>query len=230
MRSERDLTEVLLAFLFASICASVFFHLQGVSFLQRNLHVFVAAVFVLLPELLLRKRGGIERYGFTTAPRALGLKVFGGAVAIIFPLFIVGFVGYHRALCAFHPQLWCVHLHAPHLRLPPDFWVGALAQVVVVAIPEELFFRAYVQGRLEEVWRPTVRVLGAPLGRAWFLTAVLFGLGHFLVTFEPQMLTRFFPGLVFGWMYARTRSIFASVLFHASCNLLMEVLVRSFLT
>ena len=62
------------------------------------------------------------------------------------------------------------------------------------------------------------------------MTAALFALGHYLVTFEPQMLTRFIPGLVFGWMYTRTRSILAGTLFHAACNLFMDVLQRSFLS
>ena len=50
------------------------------------------------------------------------------------------------------------------------------------------------------------------------------------MTFEPQMLTRFFPGLVFGWMFARTRSILAGTIFHAACNLIMAVLAASVLS
>jgi membrane protease YdiL (CAAX protease family) len=93
-----------------------------------------------------------------------------------------------------------------------------------------MFFRGYMQGRLEEAWPPTRKLFGAPLGKAWLVSSLLFGLGHFLVTFEPQMMTRAVPGLAFGWMFARTRSVFASALFHATCNLLMETLVLSFLT
>ena len=104
------------------------------------------------------------------------------------------------------------------------------SQLVVIALPEELFFRGYVQGRLEEAWPPTRSFFGAKLGVAWIVTAALFGLGHFLVTFEPQMLTRFFPGLVFGWMFARTRSILPGTIFHAACNLLMAVLGASLLS
>jgi len=44
------------------------------------------------------------------------------------------------------------------------------------------------------------------------------------------MLSRFFPGLAFGWMYARTRSILASTIFHAACNLIMAVLSASLLS
>jgi membrane protease YdiL (CAAX protease family) len=42
------------------------------------------------------------------------------------------------------------------------------------------------------------------------------------------MLSRFIPGLVFGWMFARTRSILAGTLFHAACNLVMEIFTLSF--
>jgi len=38
------------------------------------------------------------------------------------------------------------------------------------------------------------------------------------------MLTRMIPGLVFGWMFARTRSILPGTIFHAACNLTMAIL------
>ncbi len=81
---------------------------------------------------------------------------------------------------------------------------------------------------MEDAWPPARRLFGAPVGGAWLVASALFALGHFLVTFEPQMLTRFFPGLAFGWMFARTRSIVPSTLFHAACNILMEVISTSF--
>jgi membrane protease YdiL (CAAX protease family) len=121
-----------------------------------------------------------------------------------------------------------VRILHPKLRFPPDFGMLAAAQLIVVALPEELFFRGYLQGRLEDAWPPSRKLLGAPVGGAWLASAALFGLGHYLVSFEPGMLTRFFPGLVFGWMFSRTRSILAGTIFHATCNLLMDVLAHSF--
>ena len=114
------------------------------------------------------------------------------------------------------------------LRLPPDFALLALNQVLVIAIPEELFFRGYLQGRLEARWPPGRRLLGAGVGRALLLSSVLFALGHFLVDFNPQRLAVFFPGLIFGWMRARTGSIAAGAGFHALCNLLADVLHGSY--
>jgi membrane protease YdiL (CAAX protease family) len=228
---RRTAAEVAVAFAAATAIASVLYHLQFVPFIRANLHALVAATFLLLPQIMLRKRGDLDKYGFTSHPRQLGLLIGFGGVALILPLFVGGFVAYHRALCAWHPA-WapasCARILHPHLRWPPDLLTLAAAQLIVIALPEELFFRGYLQTRLEQAWPPRWRLFGAPVGGELVVTAALFGLGHFLVSFEPQMLTRFFPGLIFGWMFARTRSILAGTIFHAACNLLMDVLARSF--
>ena len=229
----RTLAEVALAFSGATAAAAALYHLQSIALIRNNLHTLVAAIFLLLPMVLLRERGDIERYGFTSHPRRLGLTLAAVGLFVILPLFSVGFVVYNRAICAWWPKLAsgvCFHVLHPRLKIPDGFGMLMAAQLVVVALPEELFFRGYVQGRLEDAWPPKWNFLGAKVGGAWLVGAVLFALGHYFVTFEPQMLTRLFPGLVFGWMFARTRSILAGTIFHAACNLLMEVLATSFLT
>jgi membrane protease YdiL (CAAX protease family) len=234
-RQDRSRTalEVGLTFAGATAAAGALFHLQFIPFIHNNLHALVAAIFLLLPQILLRRRGDIERYGFTTHPRELGVKLALFGLLVILPIFTFGWVAYNAALCHYGPKLVagnCYRIMRPHFRLPPGFAMLAAAQLVVVALPEELFFRGYIQGRLEDAWPPKWNLFGARVGGAWLAGAVLFALGHFFVTFEPQMLTRVFPGLVFGWMFARTRSILAGTIFHAACNLLMEVLAACFLT
>jgi membrane protease YdiL (CAAX protease family) len=226
----RILVETLAAFAVATLAAGLLYHAQGIVLVRRNLHTLVALVFLALPQLLLRKRGGIERYGFTLHPLAIGLTIAALAIVVVLPLFGAAFLSFFRYLCLEAPRFVpgsCSQVQHPHWRLPPDFALMAAGQLIVVALPEELFFRGYLQGRLEEALPPTRTILGARLGWAWILVAALFALGHYLVSFEPQMLTRFFPGLAFGWMYARTRSILAGTLFHAACNLIMAVLGAS---
>lgn len=221
-------------FALATGLASLLYNVgQSVPFIHRNLHPMVALIFLVLPQLVLRKRGNIERYGFTTQPLGLGLLLAAIGILIVLPLFAVGFVVVVRAACTHAPSMVpgsCFRAFHPVWRLPGDFPMQVAAQLVVVALPEELFFRGYVQGRLEDALPPTRTLWGARVGWAWLLGAALFGLGHFLVTFEPQMLSRFFPGLAFGWMFARTRSILASTIFHAACNLIMAVLGASLLS
>ena len=42
---------------------------------------------------------------------------------------------------------------------------------------------------------------------------------NFIVTGEAGRLGVFFPGLLFGWLQARTNALLAPILFHAACNI-----------
>ena len=226
----RTALEIGAAFAGTTLAVAILWHLP-VAKVRDNLHALVGVMFLIVPFLALRGRGEIEAYGFTLRPVGLSLKLTALLVFVGLPLFVVGFVLWTRFACAHLPALVpasCAHALHPSLRWPPDLLTRAAAQLIVVALPEELFFRGYVQGRLEDAWPPRWRLFGAPLGGAWLLASLLFGAGHFLVSFEPQMLTRVFPGLVFGWLFARTRSLVAPTLFHAACNILMDVLTTSF--
>ena len=223
--------EVLLAFVAATAVASLLYHLRFIPFVKDNLHIGVALTFLGVADYLLRKRGGLEAYGFRTEPRRLGLGLFAIGAFVVLPLFAIGFVLYSQQLCAHAAQLIpgsCYRVTHPLFRLPDGFWLQCAAQLIVVGLPEEVFFRAYIQGRLQEAWPATAKLLGAPVGVALIVQAILFGFGHFLVNFEPQGFSRILPGLAFGWLYARTRSVLAGTLFHAACNIAMELLVNTY--
>ena len=226
------IVEVLLVFLGVSIYAAVLSRLQFVGFIRDHLHELVAAAFLFVPQLVLKGRGDLEAYGLRTEPLKLGLFLAGLLIGVVLPLFVVGFYVWNRWACVHLPAIVpgsCWHLQHPQLVLPPGLAMLALAQLVVVALPEELFFRGYLMGRLEDALPPTRTLLGAPVGWALVLQAVLFGLGHVIVSFDPLAFTRAFPGLLFGWLFARTRSVLAGTLFHAACNVLVEVLATSLL-
>jgi membrane protease YdiL (CAAX protease family) len=93
-----------------------------------------------------------------------------------------------------------------------------------VAIPEELFYRGYVQSRLDEVWTPGWRVFGAVLGPGWLVTSLVFALGHSVVLFQWWHLAIFVPSLAFGWLRARTGGVLAGAFFHAWCNVMVAFL------
>ena len=99
----------------------------------------------------------------------------------------------------------------------------------MIALPEEAFFRGYVQSSFDDVWPPRWRVLGAPLGVSWVLTAALFAVGHVLTDPRPARLAVFFPALLFGWLRARTRDVLPGIFFHAACNLFSQTLAIGFL-
>jgi len=102
---------------------------------------------------------------------------------------------------------------------------AALFQIAVVAIPEELFFRAFLQADLEEFAKRKVKLLGARLGWGWLVATALFALAHLPARPEPAALLVFFPGLAFGWLWARRQSLAGPVIFHAISNVVLNLWV-----
>src|SRR5450432_2733082 len=239
---QRPLREPLLAFAAATALAAVLALAGGaVPFVRDNLHAFIAVVFFYAPAVAARTGGRRFDYheaGLRLHPVALNLKVLGVASLVAFPAFIAGFFVFYGYACGpsgtwlapsfgrlwHHWQGWS----GGSLRLPDRFALTALNQLVVVAIPEEIFFRGYLLVRLERVWRPTRRLWGAPVGTALLVSSALFALGHLVVVPNPQRLAVFFPALVFGWMRGRTGSIAAGATFHALCNIVADVMHTSF--
>ncbi len=93
-----------------------------------------------------------------------------------------------------------------------------------VALPEETFYRGYLQPRLEKLWAPKHTLFGVRIGMAAVLASFLFALGHFLGEWNPLRLGPFLPGLVFAWQRNATGSVVGAITFHAACNLLSEIL------
>ncbi len=222
-----------------ALCAGLFWLGKAVPFVQQNLGGLVALVFLVIPiHLLDRRREPLSRYGIHWRPLGRGLAWGVGTAVVVLGLFMVVYVLYFEAVCDEGVRLlgslgrrcdkWVGEPARLALRTPPDFWQQALGQVVVVAIPEEIFYRGYLLGRLER-WRPARRTLwGAPIGWALVLHALLFGLGHFLVDLNPLRLAVAIPALAFGVLRHLGGSIVAPVILHAAANILMLVVDPSF--
>lgn len=157
----------------------------------------------------------VVRRGFPSAFREIGVAL--GVAAVIFPPFAVGFYLWHGAA---HPFRW---------NLPPDFASFVAAQLVVVALPEEVFFRGWVQTRLHDAFAPR-RVLGAWLHPGVLIAqSVLFAIVHVFAEPHPARLAVFFPGLVFAWLRGWRGGVGAAIVFHALSNVFSELLVRGWL-
>ncbi len=198
--------------------------------------IAAALAFLYLPGAVVWRRGEDYRdYGadFSRWPRDLGL---GLAVSLaVLPVFALGFWLVFQAMQTLDWPLldWLVPYRkglspAPELRFPPRFWEHILDQFLMVALPEEFFYRGYLQRRLRDVWPGGRRIGGSVLGPAFWLTALLFALGH-LAVFQVWRLAVFFPALIFGWLRERSGSILPGIVFHALSNLTLFVLEASFL-
>ncbi|HEY0711324.1 MAG TPA: CPBP family intramembrane glutamic endopeptidase [Polyangia bacterium] len=250
--TRAGLVEPLVTYAAVTASASALFWIgRGVPFVGENLHGAIAFLFLTAPAVaaFLSKRAfDYGEAGLRLHPLGPGLRVLGGAIALTWPLFFVGFLLDYGTVCgAAGSSLfggivdWLTPQCPRYLGLAEarfrwgdageglgDFLLVAATQLLVVAVPEELFFRGYLQGRFDERWPPRSRLGGALVGRGWWLSAALFALGHVLVDFNPERIAVFVPGLVFGWMRARTGSLAAGATFHALCNVYSDLLHRSF--
>lgn len=180
--------------------------------------------FLYLPFYFMNKRNEDYRdYGFTLSRWGADLAHVALLCVLVGPLFFWGFTVLVSSLAHIPPAftrfvtpLTGHRTFSP--RLPPAFAQQVVTQLFVVALPEEFFFRGYLLTRLKESFPGGPRVLGVTMGKAFFLTALLFALVH-LAVFQAWRLWVFFPALLFGWLKERTGTLLGCTLFHASCNL-----------
>jgi len=173
------------------------------------------------------------RRGVTLEAMGLGRMHWGRALAavgiasiVIFPLFVVGYDVWLKLSGELPGRLLAAYSKAPVISAA---WLVNLVfvQVFAVALPEEVFYRGWMQARLGIVFKTRFRVPGADVGLHVVVTAALFAVSHLVVTPSPARLAVFFPGLLFGYLRERTGSVAAPAIFHALCNIALA-LVQQF--
>jgi membrane protease YdiL (CAAX protease family) len=113
-----------------------------------------------------------------------------------------------------------------HFRLPTVFLASAIDQLLLIALPEEFFFRGYLQTEFDRACGRPFEFLGAKWGLGLPIAAALFAACH-LWYGGPARLIVFFPGLLYGWLRARTDTILVPTFYHAGSNLLMQIMLAS---
>lgn len=178
-----------------------------------------------------RRRGALDEWlahygrGARFRPRAF-VEDIGRALLVAVITFAPFAVGHH---------FWQVMLAGEGASvvfrptLPPDLAAIVLKNVFLVALPEELFYRGFLETRLERAW-PTRRfVLGVPLGRAVIVASAMFALGHWLGEWgNPARLGPFFPAFVFSMLTRRGGSIAGAVLYHGLSNAFSATLLAGY--
>jgi membrane protease YdiL (CAAX protease family) len=235
---NRDLRDGLVGFAMAAAGAAAMAALSyAVPFVSRNLGALVAVVFLYVPVFYAWRRDeDLVTYGFRAAPIGKGVLLGVGVPLLIFPLFLLLYVYFYDLVCDRGQADWLRAMALPGRCLTWHGWDGvsapaadmellelAFVQVVVIALPEELFFRGFLHHLLERALPPRRRVLGGGIGWALVLSSALFAVVH-LIKLDPRGLSVFFPGLLFGWMRSATGSIFAGTMCHALSNLFIHVL------
>lgn len=151
---------------------------------------------------------GLSHGGIDFRPRWSDLKIGLGELFFYAPIAIL--LGL---------ALGFLHLH--RVMIPWWFLVAWLYTALFIAIPEEIFFRGWMQNLLER-----------RLGRtpALLVTSVLFGLSHFnkrAAHFNWQyVLLATLAGIFYGRAWRAQRRVAASAITHASVDTLWSIWLR----
>jgi len=120
--------------------------------------------------------------------------------------------------------LWLLKLFgsAAALRIVPPAnrqlisWL--LHQFLYVAVAEEVFFRGYLQSNLLRLASTTKC---PSLLKNWItivICACFFAGAHVIVQGRAASALTFFPGVILGWLFIRTKSLLGPILFHGMAN------------
>jgi membrane protease YdiL (CAAX protease family) len=102
-----------------------------------------------------------------------------------------------------------------------------IEELLVVGVPEEVFFRGYLQTRWNRVLGTPWRLAGARVGPALLLQGVVFAICH-LATGDWTRLRVFFFAVLAGWLRERSGSILGPAVYHAVANLWFRLLLSTF--
>lgn len=240
---RQELTLVFGSFVAVSVLVAVFVRALDVELpLVGHLGSAMVAITLLYAPVLVawRRQVDLSEYGFTLQPLGRSLLYTAVVLAVIVPAFGVGYALFYQTVCEPGSALHALGLPGVCARfggfegahwpsLDRDFAEQIMVQLVVVALPEELFFRGFLLSHLERALPPKRRLLGGGIGWALVISAALFALIHLPKHGDPRALATFFPGLLFGWLRSATGSILSSTVTHASSNLLVNVVEKIFL-
>lgn len=119
-----------------------------------------------------------------------------------------------------HVIVWaCLTLTGVGLLLWQTKYLSfALSTLLLAAVPEEWFFRAYFMARLGIGWRANL------------IASLLFSLLHGFTRDWPTALLVYPASLFYGWLYQRTRDLPLLILAHTLSNLVYVLFLADFMT
>jgi len=183
----------------------------GVPIVMRWLHgAYPHSALSAMPKLLLTDAAlygflvvrGLEDVGYDFRPRGRDLAIGMRELAFFAPFgigggFLLHFIGFHRVA----PSLW-------------EFCAGWITTFILIAIPEELFFRGILLNLLERRMGPRAALLAS---------AVVFGFSHFnkrAVFNWRYIILATVAGIFYGRAWRNRRRLFTSGITHTTVDVI----------
>ena len=207
--AEKKFSKIITPILLLAAISVLSFFMNKYRFGARHF-IFPAALFI-LPILFDRTFRPKKLF----LPSKEGLKLFllVTLATLVFypPLFFAYNLGFmHRALAN------------PTSKELLNAVTKGLIAIAVAAIPEEFFFRGYIQ---EHVFAGFDKKIPKIISLKNLFTSLLFGLVHALAFLDITRAATFFPSLLFGLFTEKSRGrIFYSISYHVVSNILAFIL------
>ena len=176
---------------------------------------FLLITAALVPTRL-RKRSFAEIGLRLERPKVI-LRVLCTTCVIVFPLLLIGIL-----------LLKHLNIALPLSPIIPEGrWFSWLVyQFMYVAVAEEIFFRGYFQCNLLSLLTISVQKNRAFLEIiSIILSATVFAVSHCLILGSVMPIITLLPGLIFGWLLVKTKSLLAPILFHGLANVCYGLIV-----
>lgn len=179
---------------------------------QENALLVTAILQVYVPVIWGLNKG--HRLDYWVLPKdkiPLTLKWFLICAVLFYPIIAIGNHFYQDWVFGYSFQV------KGHMK---DFVMYMLTHIIVVAFPEEFFFRGFMTDAFRQKFKSRFLVFGVNFSKADIAVCLLFAFSHSLISLQWWHVFIFFPALVFAWLRHKTGSIWASVLFHGFSNVL----------
>ena len=206
---EKKYSKFIVPFLLLAAISFVSFYMNKYRFSARHF-IFPAALFILPlvcdntfrpKKLFIPSREGLKLFLWVTV-----------ATLVLYPplFFAYNLSFMHRALAT------------PTTNELMKAVTKGLIAIAVAAIPEEFFFRGYIQ---EHVFASADRRIMKILSVKNLCTSIIFGLVHAFAFLDITRAATFFPSLLFGLFTEKSRGrIFYSISYHVVSNILAFIL------
>ncbi len=193
-------------------------HVRDAAELQWFLIPCVLVIAALVPTWIARR---------DFPPIGLSADHLGPALRTVLPLCLC-------VLPAVYVGMWLLASAGLPIPLRPAFagrqnltaWL--LYQFLYVATAEEVFFRGYVQANAMRLLRELRLSQQTRQWIAILISAGCFALAHVAVQGQIASAVTFLPGLLLAWLFARTHSLLASILFHGLANASYGIMALTF--
>lgn len=224
-RSSAPLIAETTAVALAAIAAVRFFHVHQPADVGWLLIPCTLVVAALAPAWIARR--DFPRMGLRIESAVLALKTVLPACLCVLPALYLG--------------LWLLTSWGLPIPLRPvladqqSWFTWLLYQFLYVAAAEEVFFRGYVQANVMTMLRMRHASRTTHDARrttdqwiAMTISAGCFALAHVVVQGQIVSIVTFLPGLLMAWLFLRTRSLLAPILFHGLANVSYGILAATF--